>query len=147
MLEFLLLANSFFTSAKKHFFLAMNIRQFFLCLVEEMKYLFFVVCLPYYVRYHFMFFWSTCFHQFRQQTFFSGQISTNFFFLTFVATNFFFSSSSSDLALAPPPSVFVTSLLPKHFYYFCAVFSKHRNSHQQTTLLSVNVNVTSTHNF
>ena len=45
-LEFLLLANCFFTSGEKTlFFLAINLRQFF---VEEIKYLFFVVCFPYF---------------------------------------------------------------------------------------------------
>ena len=36
------------------------------------------------------------FHQIRQQTFFLPTFSTNFFFLTFVATNFLFQSR-------PPP--------------------------------------------
>ena len=55
---------------------------FFLCFVEE----FFVVCFPYYVGYHLVFF----LHKFRQQTFFSAHIFNKLFFQTFVVTNYFF---------------------------------------------------------
>ena len=56
---------------------------------------FFVVCFPYYVCYHLMFFFGQhIFHQFQQQTFFCPHFQQTFFF-TFVATNYFF--------LAPPP--------------------------------------------
>ena len=53
---------------------------------------FFVVCFPYFVRYHLVFFSGQhIFHQFRQQTFFSAPIFNKLFFLlTFVATNYFF---------------------------------------------------------
>ena len=52
--EFLLLANFFFTSIGKQVFsLAINVRQFFFYLSLKK---FFVVCFPYYVRYHLVFF-------------------------------------------------------------------------------------------
>ena len=61
---------------------------FFLCLVEEV----FVVCFPYYVRYHLVFFSGQhIFHQFRQQT---------FFFCPHFQQTFFFS-----FILAPPPQI------------------------------------------
>ena len=52
-LEFLLLANFFFTSERKQsFFGDQRPTIFFLCFVEG----FFVVCFPYYVGYHSVFF-------------------------------------------------------------------------------------------
>ena len=71
---------------------------FILCFVEEMKYLFFVVCFPYYVRYHLVFFSGQhIFHQFRQH---SVHIFHKLFFLIFVATNYLF---QFFLVPSPPP--------------------------------------------
>ena len=63
---------------------------------NEISFLF-VICLPYYVRYHLVFSGQHIFHEFRQQTF-SAHIFNKLFFLTVVATNFFF-----IFFLHPPP--------------------------------------------
>ena len=87
-LEFLVLANFFFTSERRQsFFWQSTSNNFFLCFVEEI----FCRMLPLLCRSPFgVFSGQHIFHKFRLQTFFLPTFSTNFFFLTFVATNYFF---------------------------------------------------------
>ena len=62
--------------------------------------IFFVVCFPYYVRYHLVFFLVNIFFiNFDNKLFFLPTFLTKFFFLTFVATNYFLQFNSSP----PPP--------------------------------------------
>ena len=91
-LEFLLLANFFFTSGEKTlFFLAINLRQFFLCFVKEIKYLFFCRMLSLLCTLTLGgFSGQHIFHKFRQQTLFSAHIFNKLFFFTFVATIYLF---------------------------------------------------------
>ena len=64
---------------------------------------FFVVCFPYYVRYHLVFFLVNIFFiNFDNKLFFSAHIFNKLFFLTFVATNFFL---NFNLAPPPPPDI------------------------------------------
>ena len=96
-LEYLLLANFFFTSERKQsFFLAINVRQLFcLCFVEE------IFCcmlslsctLPFGV-----FSGQHIFHQFRKKLFFSAHIFNKLFFSDFCGDKLFFSSP-------PPPQI------------------------------------------
>ena len=98
-LEFLLLANFFFTSERKQsFFWRSTSDNFFLCFVEYIfcRMLSLLCTLPFGV-----FSGQHIFHQFRQQTFFLPTFSTNFFFLTLVATNYFFQFFSAP----PPPDI------------------------------------------
>ena len=78
-LEFLLLANFFFTSERKQsFYLASNVRQFFFYVLSKN---FFVVCFPYYAGYHSVFFLVNIFFiNFENKLFFLPTFSTNFFF-------------------------------------------------------------------
>ena len=70
-----------FTSERKQsFFLAISVRQFFLCSVEE----FFVVCFPHYVRYHLVFFLVNIFFiNLDNKLFFSAHIFNKLFFSDF----------------------------------------------------------------
>ena len=99
-----LLANFFTTFAKKlSIFWRSTSDNFFLCFVEEIKFLFFVVCFPYYVRYYLVFFSGKhIFHQLRQQTIFSCPHFQQTFFLTFVRQSIFF---NFFLASSPPPDI------------------------------------------
>ena len=88
-LEFLLLANFFFTSERKKssFFCDQRLTIFFLCFVEEFfcRMLSILCTLPFGV-----FSGQHIFHQFRQQTFFFCPHFQRLIFLTFVATNYFY---------------------------------------------------------
>ena len=80
-LEFLWAANFFFYLRKKTiFFCAERPTNFFKCFVEELKYFFFVACLPFYVRYHLLFFFSA--------TNSPSILTTNFSSLPTLSTNF-----------------------------------------------------------
>ena len=65
-----------------------------------MKYLFFVVCLPYYVRQHLVVFLVNIFSSISTTNFFFAHIFNKLFFLTFLATNYLFHFFSS-----PPPQI------------------------------------------
>ena len=97
-LEFLLLANFFFTSARKQsfFFWQWTSDNFFLCFAEKRKYHFFVVCFPYYV--FGVFSGQHNFHQFRQQTFFFCPHFQQTFFSDFGGDKLFIS-----IFFEPPP--------------------------------------------
>ena len=70
---------------------------------------FFVVCFPYYVGYHLLFFLVNIFFtNFDNKLFFLPKFSTNFFFLTFVATNNFF-----NFFYQPPPPPDIKWCVPK----------------------------------
>ena len=79
----------FFTSERKQsFFLALNVRQFFFYVSSKN---FSVVCFPYYVRYHLVFFLVDIFLiNFDNKLFFLPIISTNFFFFYFCGDILFF---------------------------------------------------------
>ena len=71
------------------------------CFVLSKK--FFVVCSPYYVRFHLVFFLVTIFFiNFNNILFFLTTFSTNFFFQTSVTANYLFPFFSSP---PPPPQI------------------------------------------
>ena len=73
---------------KQSFFFAINVRQFFFYVSSKN---FFVVCFPYHVGYHLVFFSGRhIFHKFRQQTF-SAHIFTRLFFSDFCGGKLVFS--------------------------------------------------------
>ena len=98
--SFCCLQTFLFTSGgKQFFFLAIKVRQFFFYVMSKK---FFVVCFPYYVRYHLVFFLVNIFFiNFDNKLFFLLTFSTNFFFLNFGATNSFFQFQFSP----PPPDI------------------------------------------
>ena len=100
-LEFLLLATFFFYLREKTiFFLAINVRQFFLCFVEE----FFCRMLSLLCRLPFgVFSGQHNFHKFRQQTFFSAHIFNKLSFFDFRGDKLFF--SFFFYATPPPPQI------------------------------------------
>ena len=59
----------------------MNVRQFLKIFVAELKYIFLSYAFPIMYATIRWFFWSTYFHQFQQQTFFSDHIFNKRFFL------------------------------------------------------------------
>ena len=64
---------------------------------------FFVICFPYYVGYHLVFFLVNIFFiNFDNKLFFSAHIFNQLFFLTFVGTNYFFQFFSRP---SPPPQI------------------------------------------
>ena len=81
----------------KLFFLAINVRQFFFYVMSKK---FFVVCFPYYVRYHLVFFLVNIFFiNFDNKLFFSAHIFNKLFFSDFCGDKLFFS-----ILFQPPPS-------------------------------------------
>ena len=101
----------FFVACKRFFYLRWKTSfllgderpTIFLCSVEE----FFVVCFPYYVRYHLVFFWSAYFSSNSTTIFFSAYIFTNFFFWLLWRQTIFF-----NFILGPPPPD-IKSCVPK----------------------------------
>ena len=92
----------FFTSGGKQAFFWRSTSDNFFFYVSSKNFL--VVCFPYYVRYHLVFFLVTIFFiNFDKKLFFLPTFSTIFFFLTFMATNYFFQFYSSPLP--PPPQI------------------------------------------
>ena len=99
----------FYLREKTISFLAINVSQFFFY-VSSMN--FFVVCFPYYVRYHLVFFLVNIFLiNFNNKLFFLPTFSTNFFVLTFVATNYFFQFFSK-----PPPPLQISNVASLDIY-------------------------------
>ena len=84
---------------KQVFFLAINVRQFFFYYVSSKK--FFVVCFPYYVRYHLVFFLVNIFFiNFDNKLFFCPNFQQTFF-SDFCGDKLFFQFYSRP---SPPPT-------------------------------------------